>query len=442
MFALLRKMSIMTVDPSRFGTIHTATDGRDILLNDPDGWEVDQPWLWWDGPANGDGTGGPFGNPPPGAEHGTPTLNGTSLPAYTRCVQLIAGKLAGMPWKVYRGRIQQTTPLWITDPQALEADGRRRVSGDLQDVRFSGVEFWEQYITSYLSWGEGIAYAPRALDDDGQPTGDIVPPLYNLHPKYVHIDDRGRYYVLDELAVDVEDERVYLDPRELIITRNIVRVGRERGLGAIQAHAYDLGLGGRVRDYTDNLFQRGIPNGYLKSTKPDLDQTTADRLKANWMRQHGGNRKSIAVLNATTEFHELTLDPQVIAITDMMKLAAWQICLIMGVPPSRLGIAMGDSNTYSNLESENTAFVQDTHLPIARKLEAAIDAKLPAGTSMKIDFRSELRGDTKTRYESYEIGLRAGFLDEDEVRDAEDLPPRSTPGAPAPSPDPAAEEVS
>ena len=26
-----------------------ATDGRDILHNDPDGWEISQPWLWWTG---------------------------------------------------------------------------------------------------------------------------------------------------------------------------------------------------------------------------------------------------------------------------------------------------------------------------------------------------------------------------------------------------------
>lgn len=414
---------------SGFGNVHTATDGRDILLNDPDGWEVDAPWLWWDGPADSeDGTGGPWGNPPPGAELGTPTRNGTALPAYTRCIQLVAGKLAGMPWKVYRGRDRVDTPLWITDPQILSVDGRRRQQEGIPDVRFSGVEFWEQYITSYLSWGEGIAYAPRMLDDDGEPTGEIVPPLYVLHPKYVHVDD-GRYYVVDDLAGDEDERRVYLDPAELIIIRNIVRPGRERGLGAIQAHAYDLGFAGRIREYTDNLFERGVPNGYLKSTKPDLEQIQATALKRAWMRAHGGEKKEIAVLNATTEFKPLGIDPAVVAITDMLKLAAWQICLIMGVPPARLGIAMGNSNTYSNLEMENTAFVQDTHLPIARKLEAAVDPKLPHGTSMKIDFRSELRGDQKTRWEIYKMASEIVDADGqpamtvDEIRDAEDLPP-------------------
>lgn len=425
MFAFVRTMRSMAIDPRRFGIVHTATDGRDILLNKPDGWEVDQPWLWWDGPADGDGTGGPWGNPPPGAEYGAPSMRGTALPAFNRAVQLVANKLAGMPWKVYRGRDRMDTPLWITDPQVLSLDGRRRKElASINDVRFSGVEFWEQFITSHIIWGEGIAYAPRMLDDDWEPTGEIVPPLYLLHPKHVHISDDDRYYVLDiDMDQDDNDARIYLDQRELIITRNILRPGRQRGLGVVQAFAADLGLSAAIREYADNMFQRGIPNGYLKSDKPDLTQQQADELKRRWMRSHGGNRKSIGVLNATTEFKPLNLDPQIVALVDMLKLSAWQMALMVGVPPARLGISMGDSNTYANLEAENTAFIQDTHLPIARKIEAALDAKLPHGTSLKIDFRSELRGDTKTRYETYEIAIRNRMMTVEEVREAEDLPP-------------------
>jgi HK97 family phage portal protein len=431
----------MSLDPRAFGNVHTATDGRDILHNDPDGWEVEQPWLWWDGPANGDGTGGPWGNPPPGAEYGTPSMKGTAIPAATRCTQLIAG-IAGFPWKVYRGREQLTTPSWITDPQGLTADGRRR-TGLTADVKFSGVSFWKQHIVSYLNWGEGITYTPRVRDADGEPTGPIIAPIYNLHPEHVEVDG-GKYYVEDETS---PDGYLQLDPRELIVTRNIMRPGRERGLGAIQAHAYDLGFASDIRSYTDNLFQRGIPNGYLKSTKPDLDQVTANKLKTSWMSQHGGVKKSIAVLNATTDFNELNLDPQAVQIVELLKLSAWQMCLIYGVPPSRLGINMGGSNTYSNLESENTIYVQDTLMGIGRELEAAIDAALPAGQSMKIDFNSLLRGDTTSRYQAYEIALRAGFMTVDEVRDREDLAPLSSPAdlaqppAAAPNTTPAAEEV-
>lgn len=419
----------MSPDARAFGTIHTATDGREILRNTPDGWEVDEPWRWWDGPADSDdGTGGPWGNPPPGAEYGSPTLRGTSLPAVTRCVSILADPIAGMPWKVYRSREQLTAPAWITDPQNLGRDGRRLETPG-PDIRLSAVEFWQQHVTSYLLWGEGITYTPRVLDTNGEPTGPIVAPIYNLHPRYVDVE-AGRYYV------DPEDggEPIYLDPRELIVTRNVIRPGRERGLGAIQAHAVDLGFAADIRAYLDNLFQRGIPNGYLESTKPDLDQAMASKLKRDWMAAHGSTRKSIAVLNATTKFHPLDLDPQAMQIAKLLELSAWQIALIFGVPPSRLGISMGGSNTYQNLEWDNTVFVQGSLMPIARKLEAAIDAVLPAGQELKIDFNQMLRGDTTTRFAAYQVGIASGFLTVDEVRSFEDLPPLPANVTPPPAP--------
>lgn len=405
----------MTADSSSFGQVHYATDGRDILINDPDGWEVDQPWLWYDGPA--DGSPGPWGNPPPGAEFGAPSARGTSLPAVTRCIGLVADKLSSMPWKVYRDRSQLATPAWISDPQVLARDGRMRQSPG-PAIRFSNVEFWQQYISSYLLLGEGIAYTPRMLDDDGEPTGEIVPPCYIINPTRVDIDDDGDYIVADDDGV-IE----VIDSRELLVTRNMVRPGYKRGLGVIQAHAADLGFIADTRAYLDNMFQRGVPNGYLKSSKPDLDKAAADNLKKAWMDAHGGIRKSIAVLNATTNFEPLKLDLQTAQMVDMLRLQAWQVCLMFGVPPSKLGISMGTSLTYSNLESANLDFVNDALMNPARKLEASIDAVLAAGTSMKVDFNQLLRGDTTTRYAAYKVGLDAGFLLIDEVRDFEDLPP-------------------
>lgn len=406
------------MDPvAGLGNVHYATDGRDMLFNDPDGWEVEQPWLWWEGPADGESP-GVWGNPPPGAEFGAPSMRGTTLPAVSRCVALIADKVASMPWKVYRGREQIDTPAWILDPQAAARDGRRpELIGP--DIRFSGVEFWTQYITSLLLWGEGIAFTPRMTDAFGQPTGAIVAPSYIINPRYVDVTTSGRY------VVDPGDgqEPVELDPRELIVTRSGVRPGRYRGLGVIQSHAADLANGAAVRAYADNLLQRGVPNGYLKSSKPDLDQAAATKLRAAWEGAHGDIRKSIAVLNSTTEFTPLTIDPQAMQYVEMKRLSAWDIALIFGVPPSKLGINMGQSNTYSNLESENAAFVQDCLIIVARKIEAAIDAILPAGTTLKIDFNQLLRGDTTTRFGAYQIGIAAGFLTIDEVRAFEDLPP-------------------
>jgi HK97 family phage portal protein len=418
--------------PFSDGVVHTATDGREILYNDPDGWEIDNPGIWWDGPADSDGTGGPFGNPPPGAQNGY----GQGIPAVSRCLQLTADKTAGMPWKVYRGRDLLDSPAWLIDPQATARDGRRPFIGGDMAVRFSGVDFWSQHLRSMIMQGEGITYTPRIRDDNDEPTGPIIAPLYNLNPRYVELTPDGEFCV-----VDPEDDTEpwpgwhVIDARELIVTRFIVRPGFRRGLGVIDAHAADLGFAEHVRWFADNLFERGVPNGYLKSTKPDLTQSQADTLKAAWMKSNGSLRKSIAVLNATTEFHPIDINPQSMQYIDMKRLNAWEIALMFGVPPSKLGVSMGGSITYSNLEMANTDYVQDTLLGIARKIEEAIDAVLPQGQTMKVDFRSLLRGDTITRFNAYGVALDKGFMTLDEVRDAEDFPPlNQTPATTPPAP--------
>lgn len=400
------------------GVTHHATDGRDILFNDPDGWEIDQPWLWWDGDSeNNPNAGNTFGNPPPGAELAA-GYAGIALPVVDRCLQLTADKVAAMPWKTYRGRDRVETPSWIADPQALSRDGRRPFVG-VMDVRFSAVEFWSTFIRSMLLEGEGIIYTPRVRDDNGEPTGPIIAPLYILNPRYVEIVN-GRYAVEDD---DAEDGWDYLDPRELIVVRWILRPGKKRGLGILQAHLYDLLSARNLRQYADNLLQRGIPNGYLKSTKPDLDPTQARTLQTAWMNSHGGVRKRIAVLNATTEFHPISIDPQAMQYAEMVKLSDWNICHLFGVPPTKLGLSLGSSLQYSTLESANAEYIQDSLMNIARRIESAIDATLTVGTTMKVDFNQLLRADTTARFSAYQTAIQAGFMTVDEVRALEDLPP-------------------
>jgi len=169
--------------------VRTATDGRDVLLNTPDGWEVDQPWLWFTGPAGG-GL-GPFGNPlvpSDGDPFGLSNQAGVS-----RCTSIICDTISGLPWKVFRGEYTELpTPAWLIDPQSTRVDGRVVDPGQVWEARLSAVEFWANWICAALWFGDGYVYAP-VRDSNGQPQ----PPLWQLHPADVVIDggdywERGR----------------------------------------------------------------------------------------------------------------------------------------------------------------------------------------------------------------------------------------------------------
>jgi HK97 family phage portal protein len=386
-------------------SILRATDGRDVLMNDPDGWEVEKPWLWWTGPAGSNGAGGgPIGHPIPGAGPGA-TFGG--IPAVSRATELIVNTIAAScPWHVYRDDTERlTTPDWIADPQALRLDGRVVDPASLHESRWSHIDFWGQWLQSALWLGDGFAYAP-ARDAAGAP----APPLWVLHPYDVSIRD-GSYWVGD----------VQLEAGSILHLRRAPIVDG-RGTGVLEQFAADLGMAGALRDYTAGAFASGIPAGYLKTSAPKLTADDAAALKAKWLEQHGGLRRSIAVLNATTEFHPLTWSPVDLAAVEFSRLSLGQVGLMFGVPGYLLN-APTDSSTYANVENRMLELYQLTLLNWMRRIEAVISAQLARGTGLKIEADGLLRADVRTRYDTYRTARDKEILTVDEIRELENRPP-------------------
>lgn len=383
--------------------VHYATDGRDVLLNSPDGWEVEQPWLWWTGPGNG--SLGPFGHPIPGSLG----AGYTGIPAVDRATRYIVDMLAVLPWHVYRDETERLpTPEWIADPQARRVDGRVVDPAGLNETRMSRVDFWAQWLVSALWFGDGFVYVP-ARDNFGAPK----PPLWVLNPYDVEVRD-GRYWVANTEL-----------PAGSIIHLRRGPVTDGRGIGVLDQFTAELSAASAQREYVAGAFTAGVPAGYLKTTTPNINQEQADALKTRWLSQHGTTRRSIAVLNATTEFHPLTWSPVDLAAVDFARVTLNQVALMFGVPAYLLGGAT-DSMTYANVESRMLELYQLTWLPWCGRIESVLDAELPRGTEMKIVLDGVLRADSKTRAETYKLALESGWLTVDEVRALEDRPPLVT----------------
>jgi HK97 family phage portal protein len=374
-----------------------------VLHNAPDGWEVDAPQLWWLGPHGGDGTGGPFGNPL--STDGDPYGLGT-LPSVARCTSIICDTIAGLPWHVFRGFERLPIPDWVLDPQASRIDGRVVDPSQVFDARLSAVEFWSQWITAALWFGDGYVYAP-VRDAAGAPK----PPLWQLNPKRVTID-AGTYWVGD----------VPLPSGSVIHLRGRPPYHDGHGQGVIDVHGLDLGLAATVRTYAAGVFASGVPAGYLKSTQPNMTADQAAELKAKWLAVHGGARRSIAVLNATTDFTPISISPVDAQLTAAREWSTRDVALAFGLQPYMLGVP-GDSSTYANVESRMIELRTFTLLPWQRRIESTLDAQLPRGTSLKIRSDGLLRADTATRFNAYKSALDGGWLTVNEVRALEDYPP-------------------
>lgn len=384
-------------------SILTATDGRDVLLNSPDGWEVEQPWLWWSGPS--DGIQGPFGNPIPGA---TPWANLSGIPAVARCTSIIVDELAAVPWKLYRGRDELPLPDWIADPQALRLDGRVVDPDASADVRLSHVDFWSNWLTDALWWGDGLIYAP-ARSADGSPK----PPIWLLHPLDVDIRN-GSYWVRD----------TKLDSTAVIHLRGPGPIVGGRGTGAFARFAAELGYTLSVKDYAASVFYSGVPSGYLKVNKDGLTQEKADDLATRWDAKHGqSTMRRTAVLNATTDYQPLTWSPVDSTLTDVISANLNELANAFGVPGYMIG-APGDNATYANLEGRRRDLVTFTYLPWSSRIEAVLDAQFGRGIGIKVALDGLQRGDASTRGPFLTSMVGAGIYPLAYAQALEDVPPQ------------------
>ena len=87
-----------------------------------------------------------------------------------------------------------------------------------------------------------------------------------------------------------------------------------------------------------------------------------------------------------------------------------------------------EKSTYNNIEQQNRAFYSDTLQNVLTEYEQEMNYKLlteaqkKQGCFCQFNVDAILRRDIKTRYESYEIGIHAGFLMPSEARQKENMP--------------------
>ena len=254
------------------------------------------------------------------------------------------------------------------------------------------------------------------------------PPLWVLNPADVEI--RGQAYY-------ARGADVPFGPGEILHLRGEAPYLGGHGTGVIDKHGAELGLAAATREFAANAYRSGVPAGYLKVAAPMVTQDQADDLKARWMAAHGSTRRSIAVLNATTEFHPIALSPIDGQLDAAREWSLRDIAIAFGVPPYMLGVP-GDSSTYANVESRMIELRTFSLLPWIRRAESCLDAQLPRGTSLKITTDATLRADTKTRFEAYQIAVQNGWLTVDEVRRARGPGAAERRGRPSRCPGPAA----
>ena len=322
------------------------------------------------------------------------------VPYINACISIIAGTIAGLPIKLYKeenGSVKEVND----DRLYLLNDD----TGDLLD----GYTFKYNLILDYLLYGSGYAYINRQrnkvrslhyIDNTYVSVIPSVDPVF----KDVKINVLGgsyRYYDFISLARNSEDG---------VSGNGIITENEELITLAYKA----------LKFQRNNIETGGIKKGVIKSNKK-LSEPALEELKKNWRKLYGkDSTENCVILNDGLEYQELANTAVEMQMDELSKSIKDQICSLLKVPLSVLD-GTATENVYQN-------FVKLTIIPIINALEAALNQTLlleseKSAFYFAIDTKEMLKGDIEKRYRAYEIGIKNGFLQIDEVRYKEDFAP-------------------
>jgi HK97 family phage portal protein len=323
----------------------------------------------------------------------TPTT-ALSLVAVSRATSVLETAVMQIPVNVYRGNTQLPTPLWLETPD---------IENQISQAEWLGTTLIHMAVFGNAYWH--IRRGPRGIVN-----------ITNLHPAdvSVSVDEAGKVYYLHKskryTTADVKHLKLYHNPASTSLL----------GEGPLQRHKSVLRSALDLHNYADNWFRTAaVPTGTL---------TTSEFLSADVAKQNkdafvaSQQERSIAVLSSGLKYDSIALSPEQAQFLENQKFITRQIAMMFGVPTMYLGMGIeGQGMTYVNGNEDRAKLFQDGLQQYIVRIQQAITDLLPRGQYAEFNLTEFLRPNTKTRYESYAIGLTNNFLTVNEVREMEGM---------------------
>lgn len=282
-------------------------------------------------------------------------------------------------------------------------------------------ELFSYLVTALNLRGNGYMYADRRSDG-------TVRRLVGLMPERVAIlqsPEGGYYYNITAPLLGSASQ--FATSEDIVHVRNLSIDGGVLGLSPIACSQNSVGLSLSSQKHAALFFRHGTSLSGVLQAPNRLSEEAAKRLAQSWQANYSGNdaHHRVAVLEDGIAFEPISIAPEDSQMIESMRWSSEEICRIFGIPGWLVGVPI-TTGTYANIESAQLSYVSNTLSSLAARIEQELERVLlfddeRADFQIRFDFESLLRGDSKSRYESYQIGLLNGILSIDEVRAKEGM---------------------
>lgn len=323
-----------------------------------------------------------------------------NVPAFAACVNKIAETVSTIPIRLYRlvdGKLE-----------AVEGDARVRLLNDDTGDTLDGVQFKRALVRDYLTGKGGYAFINR--------TGNQIRSLH-----YVRESEVSFLFTSDPIFkdYDIMIQGTKYKPFEFLKVLRNTEDGRS-GRSVVDENSEVLSVVYHSLKYEKNLVKTGgNKKGFIKSAKK-LAEPAIKALKAAWHRLYQNNTENVVILNDGLEFQEASNTSVEMQLNENKKTNSDEICKLFNMPPAMIN---GGAT-----EQDKTNFVQYCLNPILKEIECALNRDLllesEKGSFYFAADTSELtKGDIEKRFRAYETACKNGFMQIDEIRLRENMPP-------------------
>jgi HK97 family phage portal protein len=326
-----------------------------------------------------------------------------SIPSFNAGVNLISSTVASLPIKLYKKEGQKITCL-DDDPRVQMLNG---TTGDLLD----GYQMKKMVVDDHLVYGAGYIFINRqrnnvaSLNYVSNPQVGVA--LINPDPIFKNYD-----FIIYGAT--------YKDYQLIKLTRKTQN--GITGLGILNEANKLLSVAYNTMTFENMLVSTGgNKKGFIKSPGR-LSKDAIAELKLAWKNLYANNDENIVILNGGLDFQESNNSSVEMQINQNKITNNSEIAKMLNIPDELL------DGKVTNMDGLYEAFIKLAILPILKAFESALNKDLLLESEkgsfyFQFDTNDLVKGDILKRFQAYDLGIKNGIFQVDEIREKENLEP-------------------
>jgi HK97 family phage portal protein len=325
-----------------------------------------------------------------------------SVPAVTRCLNLVKGVISSVPLEVYSTSTGEelVSPVWVNQPDKRQPRSVT-IAWTVDSLFFYGVAYWR--VTEIYA-------------DDNRPARFEWVQNDRVSQKLNKNNTEVEYYMVDSV-------RVPMDGVGSLVTFQAMDQGLLLRAARTIKSAIDIEAAASIAAQTP------MPSGYIRNTGADLPDAQVQGLLATW--KQARQNRSTAYLTSSLEYQPASFSPKDMMYNEASQYLATQIARACNVPAYYISADMNNSMTYQNIIDGRKEFVAYSLQPFITAIEdrLSMDDLTPRGQVVRLSLdESFLRADAMARLNVIEKMLTLGLITVEQARGMEDLAPNGESG--------------